>query len=293
MGETNVTVAFQGERGAFSEAAAVKLLGGSIAVRPCRSFEDVFDTVTSHAVIAAVVPVENSLAGSVHRTFDLLGRAHLEIAAETLLRIRHNLIARPGTRLEDVRRVLSHPVALAQCREFFAASPELEAVEAYDTAGSVRMVLERNRDGEAAIASREAAELWGGEILAEGIEDHEENWTRFLLLARPDDAARLKAQVPPGPMKTTVVFRTKDAPGALFHALGAFALREVNLTKLESRPVPGRPWEHAFYADLEGSAAETPVANALRHLGEMCEEVVVLGSYAMSPAPEPEPEPGF
>ncbi len=279
MDPSSVKIAFQGERGAFSEAAARKLLGDAIEVRPLRAFDDVFDAVVAGEARAAVIPVENSLAGSVHRTFDLLGRAHLEIAAEVLLRIRHNLIAPPGTRREDVRRVLSHPVALAQCRAFFAASPELEAVEAYDTAGSVRLILERHRYGEAAIASREAAEIWGGEILEEGIEDHDENWTRFLLLARPDDAGAIKAMVPAAQKKTTVVFRTKNVPGALFHALGAFALREIDLVKLESRPVAGRPWEHAFYADVAGGAEEETVANALRNLREMCEEVVVLGSY--------------
>jgi prephenate dehydratase len=273
-------VAFQGERGAFSEAAARKLLGAAIEVLPCRAFDDVFDAVVSRRAEAAVVPVENSLAGSVHRTFELLGRAHLEIAGEVLLRIRHHLIVRPGTRLEEVRRVLSHPVALAQCRSFLASAPELEPVEAYDTAGSVRLIMEREREGDAAIASREAAERWGGEIVAEGIEDHEENWTRFLLLARPEDAAAMGERLPDAPRKTTVFFRTVDQPGALFHALGAFALRSVNLTKLESRPVAGRPWEHAFYADVVGGAEEAPVANALRHLREMCEEVVVLGSYA-------------
>jgi prephenate dehydratase len=279
MREATVTVAIQGERGAFSEAAARKVAGEAIEILPRRAFEDVFEAVVSGTADAGVVPVENSLAGSVHRTFDLLGRAHLEIAAEVLVRIRHHLIARPGTRREEIRRVFSHPVALAQCREFFASAPELEAVEAHDTAGSVRMILERNREGEAAIASREAAEIWGGEIVAEGIEDHEENWTRFLLLARPDRGAALREVAPPGPLKTTVVFRTDDVPGALFHALGAFALRNVNLQKLESRPIPGRPWEHMFYADLSGGAEDETVANALRHLREICAEVVVLGSY--------------
>ncbi|HSN68609.1 MAG TPA: prephenate dehydratase domain-containing protein, partial [Thermoanaerobaculia bacterium] len=140
--------------------------------------------------------------------------------------------------------------------------------------------LERRREGEAAIASREAAEQWGGEVLAEGIEDHEENWTRFLLLAPTARVAELAACVPRAPRKTTVVFRTKNVPGALFHALGAFALRAVDLMKLESRPVPGRPWEHAFYADLAGGAEETAVRNALAHLRELCEDVVVLGSYS-------------
>jgi prephenate dehydratase len=277
-------VAFQGERGAFSEAAAHKLLGASVEVLPCRTFEEVFAAVQSKNASCALLPIENSLAGSVHRNYELLGEGVLEIVGEVLLRIRHNLIARPGTRLTDIRRVLSHPVALAQCQRFLAGHPEIEAVATYDTAGSVKIVMEDGRSDEAAIAGAPAAEVYGGAILASNIEDHAENYTRFLLLSRNREAPTMKAHMGRPAQKTTVLFRTPNKPGALFRALAAFALRDINLTKLESRPIEGRPWEYAFYADIGGDAAEPNVANALSHLREMCETVVILGSYAAADA---------
>ncbi len=275
-----LTVAFQGERGAFSEAAARKLLGGSIDVLPCRTFDDVFAAVRSKIASCAVIPIENTLAGSVYRNYELLGGGELEIAGEVLLRIRHNLIGRPGTRLAQIRRVLSHPVALAQCQRFLAAHSEMEAVATYDTAGSVKQVMDDGRDEEAAIAGAPAAELYEAQILAAGVEDHAENYTRFLLVTERPRAAELKAHVGRPAQKTTVLFRTPNKPGALFRALAAFALRDINLTKLESRPIEGRPWEYAFYADIGGDAQDANVANALSHLREMCETVVILGSYA-------------
>src|SRR5439155_1171891 len=171
----SLTVAFQGERGAFSEAAARKLVGAAIDVLPCRSFDDVFAAVQSGAAACAVVPIENTLAGSVLRNYELLGDAGLEIAGEVLLRIRLSVMARPGTRLESVRRVLSHPVALAQCQRFLAAHPAIEAVATYDTAGGVKIVMESGRDDEAAIAGAPAAEIYGAAILAENVEDHAAN----------------------------------------------------------------------------------------------------------------------
>jgi prephenate dehydratase len=273
-------VAIQGERGAFSEAAAQKLLGASAEVLPCRTFDEVFAAVQSKTASCAVVPIENTLAGSVQRNYELLGDGSLEIVGEVLLRIRHNLIARPGTRITDVRRVLSHPVALAQCQRYLATRPDIEAVATYDTAGSVKIIMEDGRADEAAIAGAPAAELYGAEILAANIEDHAENYTRFLLLTTKDEAPRLKAHIGRPPQKTTVLFRTPNTPGALFRALAAFALRDINLTKLESRPIEGRPWEYAFYADIGGDAQEPNVANALDHLREMCETVILLGSYA-------------
>ena len=271
----SLMVAFQGERGAFSEAAARKLLGASAGVLPCRSFDDVFAAVRSGAAGCAAIPIENTLAGSVLRNYELLGEAGLEIAGEALLRIRLSVMARPGTELSAVRRVLSHPVALAQCTRFLAAHPDIEAVAAYDTAGAVKVMMEDGRADEAAIAGAPAAELYGAEILAENIEDNAENYTRFLLVAK-------HGVIPPrpGPRKTTIVFRTPNTPGALFRALAVFALRDINLTKLESRPIEGRPWEYQFYADVGGDASERNVANALNHLREMCETVILLGSYA-------------
>jgi prephenate dehydratase len=274
-----IQLAIQGERGAFSEAAARKLFGAEAAIVPCRTFDDAFAAVREGRATAAVIPIENSLAGSVMRSYELLGEAHLEIAGEVLLRIELNVIARPGATLESLRRVLSHPVALAQCQRFFAAHRYLEAIVAYDTAGSVKLMMEGDDPAEAAIAGTMAAELYGADVLAAGIEDNPENYTRFVAIATPDEAARLRSMLRGGPLKTTVLFRTPNTPGALFRALAAFALRDINLTKLESRPIAGRPWEYAFYVDLSGGASDPSVANALNHLREMC-EVTVLGSYA-------------
>ena len=273
------TVSFQGDRGAFSEAAAFDLVGGDIALLPCRTFDDVFAAVLSGSADCAVVPIENSLAGSVHRTYELLGGARLEIVGETLLRIRLAVIGAPGVTLGDVKRLLSHPVALAQCQRFLAGHPQIEAVAAYDTAGSVKMVMEHGRRDEAALAGTNAAAVYGAEVIAEDVEDHAENYTRFLLLTTRERAGAMRSKLGSTPRKTTILFRTPNTPGALFRALAAFALRDINLTKLESRPIEGRPWEYAFYADISGDESEKNVANALGHLREMCEVVVVLGSY--------------
>ncbi|HEU4521579.1 MAG TPA: prephenate dehydratase [Thermoanaerobaculia bacterium] len=273
-------IAFQGERGAFSEAACRELLGPDVELLPCHTFDDVFGAVKSGAAAGAVIPIENSLAGSVLRNYELLGPAGLEIVGEVLLRIRLSVLAAPGVKLESVRRMLSHPVALAQCQRFLAARPDIEAVATHDTAGSVRMVLEHGRRDEAAIAGASSAEVYGATVLAENIEDHAENYTRFLLLTRAGERDAIPVKDSEGPRKTTILFRTPNKPGALFRALAAFALRDINLTKLESRPIEGRPWEYAFYADIGGDPADGNVANALNHLREMCESVVILGSYA-------------
>ena len=270
---------FQGERGSFSEAAARKLLGAAIDVLPCRTFEEAFASVADGRADAGILPIENTLAGSIHRNYELLGEAGLEIAGEVRLRIGHSLIARPGAKLEEIRKVHSHPVALAQCQHFLAEHPAIEAVAEYDTAGSVGLVMERGRSDEAAIAGEGAAAVYGGQILASGIEDHHENYTRFLALALPANAPALRSRMPEGELKTTVLFRLPDRAGALFRALAVFALRDINLSKLESRPIAGRPWEYVFYADVAGGIEDTPLANALGNLREMCETVQVLGSY--------------
>jgi len=268
-------VAFQGERGAFSEEAARKLIGDSIDVRPCATFDDVFAAVARGDATCAVVPIENSLAGSVLRNYELLANADLTISGEVFLPISLNLIAKRGAHIEDIRRVFSHPVALAQCHRFIAEH-DLEAKTAYDTAGSVKQLMESGGNDEAAIAGAAAAEIYGAEILAQGIEDHRENFTRFLLVAPAADTPRLPATKS---VRTTILFRTPNKPGALFRALAAFALRDINLSKLESRPIEGRPWEYSFYADFAGDAKEPNVARAIAHLEEMCESVRVLGSY--------------
>ena len=267
--------AFQGERGAFSEEAARKVLGPEIEVLPCRTFEDAFAAVADGRATCAVIPIENSLAGSVLRNYELLAGGDLSIEAETYLRIELALIGQRGARLADIREVHSHPVALAQCHRFIAQH-DLQAIPAYDTAGSVKDVLESGKKEAAAIAGVWAAEIYGGEVLARDLEDHRENFTRFLLLAPQKNGLALRSD---GPRKTTVLFRTPNRPGALFRALAVFALRDINLSKIESRPIEGRPWEYSFYLDFAGDASEPNVARAIAHLQEMCETVRVLGSY--------------
>lgn len=274
-----IRVAIQGERGAFSDSAARKFLGEGVEVLACRTFDDVFTAVRDGHADGAVVPIENSLAGSILRTYDLLGAQGVEIVGETFLPIRLTLIGRPGAAMPSIRRVLSHPVALAQCQRFLARMAGVEAVSAYDTAGSVKLVMEGNDVTDAAIAGAEAAAIYGGVILERGLEDDPANYTRFVLITTSVHAVALRARVGSGAMKSTVLFRTPDRPGALFRALAAFALRDINLSKLESRPIAGRPWEYAFYADIAGGADEPNIANALNHLREMCDEVSVLGSY--------------
>ncbi|HEX7191313.1 MAG TPA: prephenate dehydratase [Thermoanaerobaculia bacterium] len=269
------TVAFQGERGAFSEEAARKLLGDAIEVLPCATFDDVFDAVTRGEATCAVVPIENSLAGSVLRNYELLAARDLAVGGEVFLRISMNLIGLKGARFEEIRKVYSHPVALAQCHRFIAEH-NLTSEVAYDTAGSVKQLIRHGARDEGAIAGTAAAEIYGAEILARGIEDHRENFTRFLLIG---PAPRLPQMEPAKSIKTTILFRTPNKPGALFRALAAFALRDINLSKLESRPIEGRPWEYSFYADFAGDAKEPNVARAIAHLEEMCESVRVLGSY--------------
>jgi prephenate dehydratase len=267
--------AFQGERGAFSEEAARNLLGVDTPVLCCRTFDEVFDAVRSGNATHGVVPIENSLAGSVLRNYELLADADLTIAGETFVRISLNLIARPGSRIEDIRRVYSHPVALAQCNRFIAQNP-FEVSAAYDTAGSVKMMMDGGSRDEAAIAGAAAAEIYGAEIIAAGIEDHHANYTRFLLLSPSGHEWPANKTTP---WKTTLLFRTPNTPGALFRALAAFALRDINLVKIESRPIEGRPWEYSFYVDIMGEARDSNISRGIDHLREMCETVRVLGSY--------------
>jgi prephenate dehydratase len=284
MGQLSLTVsvAFQGARGAFSEDAARKLLGANIETIPCKSFEEMFEAVTTGSSDAAAVPIENSLAGSVYKNYDLLMEHDLIIIGETNLRIVHHLIARPGALLSDIRRVYSHPVALAQCERFLQANPQIEVAPAYDTAGSVKMIMESGSIDEAAIAGESAATFYGARIIVEGIEDNIRNYTRFLLLTRAGHVDSLKTIAPSGRLKTSIVFRVANQPGALFRSLAAFALRDIDLTKIESRPIEGRPWEYSFYVDLIGDQHESRVERALANLGELAESVRVLGSYPRS-----------
>jgi prephenate dehydratase len=274
-----IRVAYQGERGAFSEEAALQLLGPEVEPVPHRSFEEMFAAVSLRAVDAALAPIENSLAGSIHKNYDLLEEHDLVIIGEINLRIVHNLMAPPQVALEDVRRVYSHPVALAQCEKFFRARPHIEAAPAHDTAGSVRLVVEGNRADEAAIAGTIAAAVYGARILLEGIEDNQKNFTRFLLLTRPERARSIQTTSTNPSRKTSIIFRVANKPSSLFRALAVFALRDIDLTKLESRPIEGRPWEYSFYLDLIGDREEAAVSRALTHLEETAESVRILGSY--------------
>jgi prephenate dehydratase len=274
-----IRVAFQGEHGAFSEKAARRLLGPNIEPFPCSTFEDIFEAVTAGTADCCVAPIENSLAGSIHRNYDLLLESRLTIAAETNLRIAHSLIAPPDVALADIRRVYSHPVALAQCTRLFRQHTHLEAAPTHDTAGAVRLVMERQRRDEGAIASVDAAQIYGARVLKENVEDDPQNYTRFLLLAPPTDTLGASIQKSTRRWKTSIVFRMPNKPGALFRALGAFALFEIDLAKIESRPVEGKPWEYSFYLDLIGKEEEPIVARALSNLMEMAEMVKVLGSY--------------
>ncbi len=271
-------VAFQGESGAFSQEAVRRLLGEHVEVLPCQRFEQVFQSLKTAAASAAVVPIENTLAGSVHENYDHLLQFNLHIAGETNVRIIHNLIAPPGVRFRRIRRVFSHPVALNQCLDFFSQNPQVEKVPFYDTAGSVKMIMEERLTDAAGIASALAAEIYGGSILKKSIEDDRQNFTRFFLLRRPG----WKAKPAPAALrgwKTSLVFTTRNLPGSLFRALSAFALRDLNLSKIESRPLRGKPWEYLFYLDFIGHVEEERSRNALRHLAELADFLRVLGCY--------------
>jgi prephenate dehydratase len=270
-------VAYQGEAGAFSESAARRILGSDIIGVPCESFDRMFAAVGEGSADCCVAPIENSLAGSIHRNYDLLLASELTIAGETSIRIVHNLIAPPEVGFDRIRRVYSHPVALAQCTRFFAKHPHIEPMPVHDTAGGVRMVMDRRRDDEGAIASATAADIYGARVLLENVEDNAQNFTRFFLLA-PEGRA-IATRETTRRWKTSIVFRCANKPGALFRALGAFAIHEIDLSKIESRPIEGRPWEYAFYLDFEGKRDDANVARALDSLSGMAEMVRVLGSY--------------
>ncbi|HAF69752.1 MAG: Prephenate dehydratase [Acetothermia bacterium 64_32] len=271
MGWTRV--AFQGERGAFSEEAAVARFGEGIELLPCRSFQEVFQRVKAGKALFGVVPIENSLAGSVHQVYDLLLAHELFIVGEVEVRISHHLIALPGVKLAGVRQVLSHPQALAQCQGTLARLlPHAEPVPTYDTAGSAKLLAERGTRDAAAIASRRAARIYGLVILREHLEDDPENYTRFLVLS-PSPVE------PQGAAKTSLVFSMENVPGALHRCLGAFARRGIDLTKIESRPLRGRRWQYAFYVDFLGRSDEPQVREALAELEGQTSFLRVLGSY--------------
>jgi prephenate dehydratase len=268
-------VAFQGERGAFSEEAAIRLLGGSISTVPRPTFDAAFRAISEGAADALLVPVENTLAGSVVRVYDLLLQSQLTIVAETILSIEHHLIGCPGATLQGLRSVASHPMALAQCERFFSSHPDLKRVPAEDTAGSVREVLARGDKSCAAIAGRRAAEHYLGVILASSIQDNAENFTRFVLLVPQKEAS---AWLLPQAHKVSLAMRLAHRPGSLLAALEPFAGHGVNLLKIESRPIHGRPWEYQFFIDVEAGDSSR-LEQALALVRNATSELRVLGRY--------------
>lgn len=266
-----IRVAFQGEPGANSEAAAVKHFGETVETVPCENFDELFDRVAKGEADYAMTPIENTLAGSIHQNYDLLAQHDLHIVGEEILHVEHFLITADGVTLEDIRTVISQPPALAQCEHYLRARGWAREA-AYDTAGSVKLLKASGRRDAAAIAPRRAASVYDMHILVENIEDNPENYTRFLVLAR-------EPVQPTQPYKTSIVFTLKNMPGALFKALSVFALRDIDLTKIESRPIPGSPWEYSFYLDFSESVLEERGKRALDHLSEITTTLRVFGSY--------------
>jgi chorismate mutase / prephenate dehydratase len=276
-GKERVKVAFQGERGAYSESAVYTYFGDDAEVKPCRDLTEVFESVDKQKVPVGVVPVENSLEGSVNQTYDLFLTYNLKVSGEIIIRISHCLIANPSTSLEAVKTVYSHPQALAQCRSFLERLGS-DLIPTYDTAGSVKMLKEKGRKDAAAVASEKAAEIYGMKILAREIEDTPTNYTRFFVISKEDSPRT-------GKDKTSIIFAAKHKPGALYHALEEFEKRNINLTKIESRPTKQKPWEYNFYLDFEGHRTEKNCAQALKALQEKAAFLKILGSYPKAEQP--------
>ena len=269
--ELYVRIAYQGEPGAFSEAASRQIAADGQMV-PCKSFEDVFAVVNTNGADFGVLPIENSIGGSIHRNFDLLLEHDLPIVGELEVPVVHHLLALPGRTLEQVRRIYSHPQALAQCDRFLRTLTGVEITATYDTAGSAKMIATERLEDSAAIASARAGEVFGLVPLKSSIQDYQNNTTRFLVIGkRPLSNATAD--------KTTIVFTLTNEPGALFKAVSVFALRGIDLTKLESRPIPDRKWEYLFYVDVAAASADLACARALAHLAEFAPMMRVLGSY--------------
>lgn len=265
-------VAYQGEPGAYSEDAIAAFFGSNVDPRPCLGFRDAFEAVDTGVATHAVLPVENSVEGTVAQVNDLLLEHDLSVTGETIVPVRHCLIGHPRSSLKSIRVVYSHPQALGQCRRYLSLHPEWRQIPAYDTAGSVKMVHARWKREEAAVASRRSAVLYGMKVLAEDIQTERENSTRFFLLEKHPRTAG-------GANKTSIAFVAKNVPGALHRCLGEFASRGINLTKLESRPNRARPWNYVFYADLEGTMDEPSIRDAVGALVATAGFVKVLGSY--------------
>ncbi|MGA2627503.1 MAG: prephenate dehydratase [Candidatus Bathyarchaeia archaeon] len=264
-------VSFQGEHGAYSEQAATMFFGQSVGTKPCKTLKQVFQLVEEKSVDYGIVPAENSLEGSVNQTYDLLLETSLGISGEVKVRVIHCLLAIPGTKIEDLRIVYSHPQALAQCAGFLEKL-DVEAIPAYDTAGSAKMLTEKQFSKAGAIASERSAELYGLEVLRKNIEDFPENFTRFFVLAQTD-------ALPTGKDRTSIVFATAHTPGSLHNALSQLSSRQINLTKIESRPIRGMPWKYNFFVDFEGHQRDPMVSEAINALRNSTTMLRVLGSY--------------
>jgi chorismate mutase/prephenate dehydratase len=277
-GKQKLKVAFQGERGAYSESAVYTFFGDDAEVKPCRDLTEVFESVDKQEVPVGVVPVENSLEGSVNQTYDLFLTHNLKVSGEIIIRISHCLIANPTTSLEAVKTVYSHPQALAQCRGFLERLGS-DLIPTYDTAGSVKMLKEKGLKDAAAVASEKAAEIYGMKILAREIEDTPTNYTRFFVISKEDAAMT-------GKDKTSIIFAATHTPGALYHALEEFEKRNINLTKIESRPTRQKPWEYNFYLDFEGHRTEENCAKALKALEKKAAFLKILGSYPRAEQPQ-------
>jgi len=263
-------IAYQGEPGAYSEAAALAYDAESTP-EPCKSFEEVFAAVATGAAARGVLPMENTIGGTIHRNYDLLVEHELPMVGEVQLKVDHCLLALPGVALEDVKVVHSHPQALAQCERFLRGMPNVQIEAVYDTAGGAKLIREQLLRGHAAIASIRAAEVFQLDVLHKGVQDFENNITRFCVIARQ--------AITEGADKTSIVFALPSEPGTLFRALSSFALRGIDLTKLESRPIRGRAWEYMFYADLAVSRNDLNCARALVNLAEFARWVRTLGTY--------------
>jgi len=264
-------VAFQGEIGAYSESAVYSFFGSSAEVKPCKNLSEVFESVKKGETPYGVVPIENSIEGSINQTYDLFLEYDLKVCGEIILKIAHCLIAHPGTQLNSIKTVYSHPQALAQCRKFLEKLG-CRLLSTFDTAGSVIMIKEEGLKDAGAIASERAAEIYGMKVLAKEIGDVPNNYTRFFVLSKQDSP-------PSGQDKTSIIFSAKSVPGALYHILGEFAVRDINLTKIESRPTKQTPWEYNFYLDFEGHRNEEKCQEALGSIKDKTLFVKILGSY--------------
>ena len=282
-----IRVAIQGERGAYSEEAAARLLGTPFKIVPATDFPHMFSAVARHRAHVCLAPMENSLVGSIYQNYDLLLQYGYRIRGEVYLRVEHCLIAPVGTYFEDLERVYSHPIALEQCRAFFRLYPQLQTIATYDTAGSVQMLIDQRDSTAAAIAGRGAARHYGAKVLRENVEDDPSNYTRFFLLsltdADPDGIERHFREGQTGPPKTSVVFYVENTPGSLHAALAAFAERGIDLTKIESRPVRGKPFEYLFYLDFHGTPDASPAREALAALIRRAGFARILGTYPSGP----------